>query len=101
MPKWSFDNLLRMCLQFYKKEDGPTKREQFRYVLEYTEGRKMVEYLPQMSNTETNKADIKDPKTWCTRPHNYKEIYEPDKQSRLEENDGAKRFLLVDKETDE
>ena len=58
-----------------------------------------------MSNTATNKADVKDPKTWCTRPHNYKEIYEPDKQSRINENgvkeDNGKRFLLSEKETEE
>ena len=59
-----------------------------------------------MSNTETNKADIKDPRTWCTRPHSYKEIYENDKQSRLPEDDPAdnedpKRFLLSDGETED
>lgn len=77
MPKWTNDNLLRVCMQFYDKEVGPTKRDQFRYVLEYTEFGGFVNYKPQASNTARNPADIKDPRSWCTRAHDYDKIYAP------------------------
>jgi len=77
MPKWSSDNLLRVCMQFYNKTEGPTKREQFRYVLEYTAFGGFVNYVPQASNTTANPADIKDPRSWCARPHDYDKIYAP------------------------
>lgn len=77
MPKWSRDNLLRVCMQFYNKTEGPTKREQFRYVLEYTKYGGFVNYVPQASNTTFNPADIKDPRSWCARPHDYDKIFPP------------------------
>jgi len=58
MPRWTKDNVLRICFQFYDSDEGYESREMIRWILSYEPPQDFALFTPQMTTSYDLKYEL-------------------------------------------